>query len=210
VSKEEAIRGLCQSAIIALAGKIAEVHARRPDKDGWVRLITPERSLALHEAAHAVVAASLARYVLRLSIVPNEKCRSRSGRYIQAGHCLHSSEPEIELGPPEESVLVPDHSRVALAALALTLAYCPDEMPSWMAARRIIRVLRQATSAIVVQNWILINSLGSQLERDKQIDRVAVERFTNRVPPACVDLSSFGLTQCESGKAAASKTGAAA
>jgi hypothetical protein len=104
-------------AVIALAGEIGERRGRRGSEPGWVKYLSEERRRAIHEASHAIVAASVAHYVHRVSIIRNEQRRSRSGRYFSGGHCLYSRKPEIENSAPEEAVLISDHARVALAAL---------------------------------------------------------------------------------------------
>ena len=178
-------------AVIALAGQIGEIRARRGSEPGWVKYLSEERRRAIHEASHAIVAASVAHYVHRVSIVPDCERRSCSGKYFSGGHCLHSSKPDIEDCVPEEPVLINDSSRVALAALALTLTHCPEETPRWIAARRMISLLRQSTLALVERHWFLIMALASELERSKEMDKVAVEPYTNRVQAVCVDIPCF-------------------
>jgi len=182
-------------AVVSLAGQIGEVRGRRGSEPGWVKHLSEERRRAIHEASHAIVAASVAHYVHKVSIIPDHERRSRSGRYFSGGHCLHSTKPEIDDRAPEESALVSDHARVALAALALTLTHCPKDTPRWIAARTIIRLLRQVTLGIVERHWLLIMALASELERSKEMDRVVVERYTKRVSAACVDVPLFSAVE---------------
>jgi len=111
------------------------------------------------------------------------------------GYCLHSTKPDIDDSAEEKPVLIRDQSQVALAALALTLIHCPKDTPRWIAARRIIRLLEGATLALVERHWLLITVLASELERRKEMDRVALERYTNRVPAACLDVSLFSVIE---------------
>jgi hypothetical protein len=176
-----------QEAIIALSGEVAEARARRGSEPGWTKYVSEGRRRGVHEAAHAICAASLARYVLGLTIVPDEQRRSRSGRYFSGGRCTYSSKPtqEIENRAPEE--LITDRSRIAKAALALALAFPDDSIPCWMNVRRIIRALKQATAALVEEHWYLIQGLASELERSKDMDKLALERYLSKVPAARVD-----------------------
>jgi hypothetical protein len=50
----------------------------------------------------------------------------------------------------------------------------------------VIRLLKQATAALVEQNWLLISALASELERSKEMDQAAVARYANEVPAANV------------------------
>jgi hypothetical protein len=182
-------------AVIALAGEIGECRGRRGSEPGWVKCLSAERLRAIHEASHAIVAASVAHYVHRVSIIPDQERRSRRGRYFLGGHCLHSTKSDIDDSAEEEPVLIRDQSQVALAALALTLLHCPKDTPRWIAARRIIRLLKDATVALIERYWPLIIALALELERSKEMDRVAVERYTNRVPAAWMDFPLLSVVE---------------
>jgi hypothetical protein len=67
-------------AVIGLAGRIGEVRGRRGSEPDWVKYLSEERRRAIHEPSHAIVAA-LRRLLHRVTIIPNEERRSRSGRY---------------------------------------------------------------------------------------------------------------------------------
>jgi hypothetical protein len=151
-----------RQGLIALAGKIAETRALRGSEPGWVKLISPEGSLAIHEAAHQIVAA----------LCVSGEHHSQLGMEVQRWHIFCRwllptvSQPRPLILEPGTSVLILDRTHIAEAALALTLTHCPKDMPRWPVARRVIRLLRQAAAALIEEHWFLIIVPSAHIKRE--------------------------------------------
>jgi ATP-dependent Zn protease len=84
----------CEDGITCWAGPLAQARAGRPNKDGWVRSSSWERIKAIHEAAHAVVAAAVGTHAHYATIIPNKDSE---------GHCIVSRNADFDMKAYEKS-----------------------------------------------------------------------------------------------------------
>src|SRR5262249_22150224 len=140
--------------VVTLAGKAAERRALQRDPEGWLRVRTPAEVIALHEAAHAVLARALGHVVYELSVVPRPSVPV--GQTFLAGVCRHGEQPQdISLPKDRFSNLETDSRRAAQYCMLLA-----SQPMSWSSALKTARKLRDRARRLVDQHWLTISILA--------------------------------------------------
>lgn len=161
--------------VSTMAGPIAERRARRPDKEGWKRLISEDRRRAIHEAGHCIAGEALHQFAVELSILSNPERRSTDGRYISGGFCAFGPEQEAET--PESNVFVTDGQFIV--GVVRLLAPCGPNRRT--AIRQTFKQMRHVAEQIIVENWLLILALANELQRRKHMNRAEIKNYAEKV-----------------------------
>ena len=153
------------TAVIALAGPVAEYRAMHPIvDDGWIPMRLPlERRVAIHEAGHAIAAIVTERFVHEASIIP---CQFAAGRVVYSRSAAPYS-PQ----PMKEKIETDYSKAVRLASLFAPFDICPR----WKAIRQVIRTIRQRAEEILENNWVEVLAVAGALEKHKSLDRSQIK-----------------------------------
>jgi len=161
---------LVPTIMISLAGRAAEARARRPDRDGFRRLMDSAERVAIHEAAHLVVAVAVGRHQNGAAIEKlDDGCRGLAQHY--------------QATPPEGAADHPTFERfdelerdfrkaTALAKLAVG--------HGWL---RYLRELWLRTDAILERHWLAVKMLAIELGTTGTVRRDRAQELLDRWMP---------------------------
>ncbi len=162
-------------AVVSLAGKLAERRAHRGSEPGWVRMLSEERRIAVHEVGHAICAMVCEEYVIELTIIPDPE-------YKSLGHCMHSKDADFKHDPKEPKT-PSTRDRTTAAAYAWLLTSLPPDPPYWKAVLATVHTLRALAQEIIERNWLYVSSLADTLERRRTLSREELAEIRSRLMP---------------------------
>jgi hypothetical protein len=155
-----------KKVVVAMAGKIAESRSLRGASPGWIRFRTDEQRVAIHEAAHAVIAMVFGLYVYSASVEPDA---ASAGRVVYGFRPARPHWPEIEQ-------VHDDRKSVALMCWALV------GCSGWRQALQRVRVLRVRTAELVDEHWPAIVELAGELIRRVELSQTEIADLLRSFP----------------------------
>ena len=161
--------------MVSLAGPLAERRARRGSEPGWVRMLSEERRIAVHEAGHAICALVCEKYVIELTIIPDPEKKS-------LGHCLYSRDADFRRDP-NETKTVSTRDRTEAARYAWLLTSWPPDPPYWKAVLGTVRMLRATAAQILDRNWVFVIALADALQQRRALSREELAEIRCRIMP---------------------------
>jgi len=156
--------------MISLAGRAAEARARRPDRDGFRRLMDATERVAIHEAAHLVVAVAVGQCQNGAAIE-----RFENGCRGVAQHC--------EATPPEGVADHPTFERFDDLERDFQKATAIAKLAVGRGWLRYLRELWLRTDGILAQHWLAVKMLAMELHRTETVRRDRAQELLDRWMP---------------------------
>ena len=156
--------------MISLAGRAAEARARRPDRDGFRRLMDITERVAIHEAAHLVVAVAVGQCQNGAAIEKFDNgCRGLAQHYQATAPEGVADHPTFETFDELERDF---QKATAIAKLAVG--------HGWL---RYLRELWLRTDGILAQHWLAVKMLAMELHRTETVRRDRAQELLDRWMP---------------------------
>ncbi len=157
--------------MITLAGNCAVARARRPDSHGWKRQMDWHELIAIHEAAHTVVAVAVGHLQNGAAIEKTD--HSYRGIAEHSPATLPDSSPDCPNFEDFDKLLPDLRKATAYAQLAVGPV-------GWL---KYLRTLWIRTEEVLERHWLAVKMLAMELRATGTVHRARAQELLDRWMP---------------------------